>query len=113
LAGKVVWLLLGHIIAFLFAATFMQFLYFAGCYSNRFSRFSIASASGCWNDWQRLTDNLDALVYPWAALWLTARGAIVLGLCVLTSLVLASSHTNRGKPVATHPGESPLAEIGY
>jgi len=30
----------------------------------------------------------------------------------LTSLVLARSHTNRGKLVAAHPsGEGPLAEI--
>ena len=34
LARTVVWLLLGYNIAFLFGATFMQFLYFAGCGSN-------------------------------------------------------------------------------
>jgi 4-amino-4-deoxy-L-arabinose transferase-like glycosyltransferase len=111
LARTVVWLLLGYNIAFLFGATFMQFLYFAGCGSNGFNRFNGASASACWNDWQRLTDNLDVLAYPWAALWLAAGGAIVLGVCVLTSLVLASSHKNRSKLVAAHPsGEGPLAE---
>jgi hypothetical protein len=108
----VFWLLLGYNIAFLFGATFMQFLYFAGCGSNGFNRFNVAAASACWNDWQRLTDNLDVLAYPWAALWLTAAGALVLGLCVLTSLVLARSHTNRSKLVAAYPsGEGPLAEI--
>ena len=112
LARTVLWLLLGYNIAFLFGATFMQFLYFAGCGSNGFNRFNVAAASACWNDWQRLTDNLDVLAYPWAALWLTAAGAIVLGLCVLTSLVLARGHTNRSKLVAAYPsGEGPLAEI--
>jgi hypothetical protein len=100
LARKVVWLLLGYNIAFLFGATFMQFLYFAGCGSNGFNRFNFASASACWNNWQRLTDNLDALAYPWAALWLAAGGAIVIG-SAWTRSVLASNHTNRNKPVAS------------
>jgi hypothetical protein len=38
-----------------------------------------------------LTDNLDALAYPWAALWLAAGGAILLGLCALISSMFASS----------------------
>jgi len=101
LARTVFWLLLGYNIAFLFGATFMQFLYFAGCGSNGFNRFNVAAASACWSDWQRLTDNLDVLAYPWAALWLTAGGAIVLGLCALTSSMLASSDTNRSKLVAS------------
>jgi hypothetical protein len=100
LARTMFWLLLGYNIAFLFGATFMQFLYFAGCGSNGFNRFNVASASACWDDWQRLTDNLDALAYPWAALSLAAGGAIVLGLCALTGSVLASSRTNRSKLVA-------------
>jgi hypothetical protein len=114
LARTVFWLLLGYNIVFLFAATLMQFLYFAGCGSNGFSRFNVGSASACWLDWRRLTDNLDALAYPWAALWLAAGGAIVLGLCALTSLALASSRTNRSKLDAAHRcGEGPLAETGY
>jgi len=67
-------LLLGYNVVFLFGATFMRFLYFAGCGSNR----SIASVSACWNDWQRLIDHLDVLAYPLAALWLVAGGAIAL-----------------------------------
>jgi hypothetical protein len=102
---------LGYNIAFLFGATFMQFLYFAGCGSNGFNRFNVASASACWNDWQRLTVNLDAFAYPWAALWLAAGGAIVLGLCALKSLVLASSHITSRKPVAEYPSGEGLAEI--
>jgi len=101
LARTVFWLLLVYNIVFLFGATFMQFLYFAGCGSNGFNRFNVASASACWNDWQRLTDNLDTLAYPWAALWLAAGGALVLGFCALTSSVLASSHTNRSKLVVS------------
>jgi hypothetical protein len=99
------WLLLGYNIAFLFGATFMQFLFFAGCGANGFNRFSVVSASACWNDWQRLIDNLDVLAYPWAALWLTVGGAIVLGLCALTNLALASGHTNRCKLATAHPSE--------
>jgi len=101
LARTAFWLLLVYNIVFLFGATFMQFLYFAGCGSNGFNRFNVASASACWNDWQRLTDNLDTLAYPWAALWLAAGGALVLGFCALTSSVLASSHTNRSKLVVS------------
>jgi hypothetical protein len=101
LARTVVWLLLAYNIAFLFAATFMQFLYFTGCgRNNGLNRFNVASASACWTDWQRLTENLDAQAYPWAALWLAAGGAILLFLCALTSLVLASSHTKRSELVA-------------
>jgi hypothetical protein len=124
LAWRVVWLLMGYNIAFLFGATFIQFFYFAGCSSNGFnrvlssgfSRFSFAFASNCWNDWQRLTDNLDAFAYPWAALWFAAGGAIVLGLCALTSLVLESSHTiaaNRRRipPVEARSGEDRQAQI--
>jgi hypothetical protein len=101
LARAVFWLLLGYNVAFLFGATYMQFLHFAGCGSNGFNRFNFASASACWNDWQRLTDNLDALAYPGAALWLAAGGAIVLGLCALTRSVLASGFTNSSKRVAS------------
>jgi hypothetical protein len=75
LARTVFWLLLGYNVLFLFGTTFIQYLYFAGCDV----RFSAASASACWNDWRRMTDNLDALAYPVAALWLAAGGAIVLG----------------------------------
>ncbi len=91
LARTVFWLLLGYNIAFLFGATFMQFLYFAGCGSIGTGRFNVAAASACWNDWQRLIDNLDVLAYPWAALWLAAGGAIVLGLCALTSWCLQAA----------------------
>ena len=111
LARTVVWLLLGYNVAFLFGATFMQFLYFAGCGSNGSARFNVASASACWNDWQRLTDNLDVLAYPLAALWLAAGGAIALGWGALASLMLASSHTSNSKLVAAYPsGEGRLAE---
>ena len=92
LARTVVWLLLAYNVAFLFGATFMQFLYFTGCGRNGSIRFNVASASACWNDWQSLADNLDAHAYPWAALWLAAGGAMLLGLCALTSSLLASSH---------------------
>ena len=101
LARTVVWLLLGYNIAFLFGATFMQFLYFAGCGSNGSNRFNIASASTCWNDWQRLTDNLDVLAYPLAAFWLAVGGAIALGWGA--GLLLASSHTSDSQLVAAYP----------
>src|SRR5262249_26213157 len=95
LLWAVFWLLLGYNVAFLFGATFMQYLHFAGCGSNGFNRFNFASASACWTDWQLLTDNLDVLAYPWAALWLAAGGgAVVLGLCVLTGSMLATSPPN-------------------
>jgi hypothetical protein len=101
LVRTVVCLLLAYDIVFLFGATFMQFLSFTGCgLSNFNNRFHVAYASECWNDWQRLTDILDADAYPWAALWLVAGGAMLLGLCLLTSVVLASSRTNRSKVVA-------------
>ena len=101
LARTVVWLLLGYNIAFLFGATFMQFLYFAGCGSNGSNRFNIASASTCWNEWQRLTDNLDVLAYPLAAFWLAVGGAIALGWGA--GLLLASSHTSDSQLVAAYP----------
>jgi hypothetical protein len=106
LARAVFWLLLGYNVAFLFGATFMQYLHFAGCGSNGFNRFNFASASACWNDWQRLTDNLDALAYPWAALWLAAGGAIVLGLCALTRSVRASGYSNSSKRIASSAATS-------
>lgn len=96
-------LLMGYNIVFLFGATFMQFLYFSGCGSNGSVRFSIASAGVCWNDWQRLTDHLDVLAYPMAALWLAAGGAIALGGGSLASLVLAGSNTGGSKLVAAYP----------
>jgi hypothetical protein len=102
LAWTVLWLLMGYNIVFLFGATFMQFLYFAGCGSIGTNRFNIASASACWNDWQRLTDNLDVLAYPLTALWLAAGGAIALGGGVLASLLLASSRTSKSKLVAAY-----------
>ena len=105
LARTVVWLLLGYNVVFLFGATFMQFLYFAGCGSNGSARFNIASASVCWNDWQRLTDNLDALAFPLAAFWLAAGGAIALGWGASASLMLANSHTRSSKPVASYPSD--------
>ena len=101
LARTVVWPLLAYNVAFLFGATFMQFLYFTGCGRNGSNRFNVVSASACWNDWQSLADNLDARAYPWAALWLVAGGAMLLGLCALTSSVLTSSHTNRSELVAS------------
>jgi hypothetical protein len=111
LARAVLWLLISYNIAFLFGATFMQFLYFAGCGSVGTNRFNVASASACWNDWQRLTDNLNVLAYPLAALWLAVGGAIALGAGALISLVLASSRTSNSKLVAAHPfGEGRLAE---
>jgi hypothetical protein len=70
----------------------MQFLYFAGCGSNGATQFKLASASVCRSDWQRLVDNLDALAYPLAALWLAAGGAIVLGWSAWASLGLATSY---------------------
>ena len=78
----------------------MQFLYFAGCASNRnFARFAVASASACWNDWQRLIDNLDVLAYPSAALWLAAGGAIALGWGASASLALANSQTRSSRAI--------------
>jgi hypothetical protein len=87
-------LLLGYNVVFLVGATFMQFLYFSGCGSTGSTRFNVASSSACWNDWQRLTDNLDALAYPLAALWLAAGGAIALGWSAWASLTRANSHTS-------------------
>jgi hypothetical protein len=79
LAGTAILFLLGYNIVFLFGATFMQFLYFAGCGSNGSNRFNIVLASACWNDWRGLTHNLDTLAYPLTALWLAAGGVIALG----------------------------------
>ena len=98
LARTVFCLLLGYNVVFLFGATFMQFLYFAGCGSNGSDRFNVASASACLNDWQRLTDNLDALAYPLAALWLAAGGAIVLG-WGMVSLAVVNSQARNGRAV--------------
>jgi hypothetical protein len=103
LARTVFWLLMGYNIAFLLGATLMQFLYFAGCGSIGTDRFNVAAASSCWNDWQRLIDNLDILAYPLAALLLVAGGAAALGWGALASLVLRSSHTNGSKLVAVPP----------
>jgi hypothetical protein len=124
LAGTVVWILLGYNIVFLFGATFMQFLYFAGCGSNGSRRFNIVSASACWNDSPRLIHNLDALAYPLTALWLAAGGVIAVGWGVLTSLLNVSSDKNCTKLVSTsirwgrlaegayaRPGSCPLREI--
>jgi hypothetical protein len=111
LARTVVWLLMGYNVAFLFGATFMQFLYFAGCGSNGSFRFDVATASVCWNDWQRLTDNLDVLAYPLAAFWLAVGGAVALGGGALAGLLLASSRTSDSKLVAEYPsGQDRLAE---
>jgi hypothetical protein len=100
LARTIALLLLGYNVVFLFGATYMQFLYFAGCGSNGSVRFNVASASACWNDWQRLIDNLDALAYPLTAFWLAAGGAIALASGASVSLVLASSDTSSRKLVA-------------
>jgi 4-amino-4-deoxy-L-arabinose transferase-like glycosyltransferase len=105
LARTVFCLLLGYNVAFLFGATFMQFLYFAGCGSNGSARFNIASASVCWNDWQRLTDNLDAFAFPLAAFWLAAGGAIALGLGASASLMFANSHRTISKPVSSYSSD--------
>jgi hypothetical protein len=105
LARTVFCLLLGYNVAFLFGATFMQFLYFAGCGSNGSARFNIASASMCWNDWQRLTDNLDAFAFPLAAFWLAAGGAIALGLGASASLMFANSHRTISKPVSSYSSD--------
>jgi hypothetical protein len=86
-------LLLSYNIAFLLGATFMQFLYFAGCGSNGSNRFNIAFASACWQDWQRLRDNLDVLAYPLTASWLAAGGVIALSCGALASLALARPYS--------------------
>jgi hypothetical protein len=86
LARALVWLLLGYNVAFLFVATFMQLLYFAGCGSNGSNRFNFAAASICWNDWQSLIDNLTVLAYPLTALSFAAGGLAALLWGVLTSL---------------------------
>jgi hypothetical protein len=82
LTRTMVWVLLGYNVVFLFAATFMQFPHFAGCDD----QFDVGSAIACWSDWKRLTENIDVLAYPRAALWLTAGGAIALGLAATVSL---------------------------
>jgi hypothetical protein len=100
-------LLLSYNVAFLFGAIFMQFLYFAGCASNGNSaRFSVASASECWSDWLRLTDNLDALAYPSAALWLAGGGAIALAWGASASLAFSNSQKKRSSK-AIEPSVSP------
>jgi len=81
----------------------MQFLYFAGCGSNGSARFNVASASVCWNDWQHLTDNVEALAFPLAAFWLAAGGAIALGWGASASLILTNSHTKSSNLVASYP----------
>jgi hypothetical protein len=110
LARTMFWLLMGYNIVFLFGATFMQFVYFAGCGGNGTNRFNVASASTCWNDWRRLTDNLDVIAYPRAALWLAAGGAIALGGGALASLALAGSHISGSKLVAAYGPKGCLAE---
>src|SRR5262249_14689837 len=84
-------LLLGYNVAFLFGATFLQFLHFAGCDSKDSARFNFASAGACLNDWQRLIENLDVLAYPLAALWLAVVAAVALGWCALASLTLQTA----------------------
>ena len=64
-----------------------------------FARFNFASAGACWNDWQRLIDNLDVLAYPLAALWLAAGGAIALGWGALASLAFANSQTRSSRAI--------------
>ena len=86
LGRTVFFVLLGYSVVFLFAATFMQFLYFAGCGSNGPARFNIAAASDCWGDWQRLRGNLDVFAYPLAALWFAVVGAVTLGALALLAL---------------------------
>jgi 4-amino-4-deoxy-L-arabinose transferase-like glycosyltransferase len=86
LARTAIWLLLAYNVVFLFGTTFMLFLYFAGCNT----RFTVASASACWNDRQRLIETLDVLAYPLAACWLAAGGAIVLCWGAALSLALAN-----------------------
>jgi hypothetical protein len=46
-----------------------------------------------------LIDNLDALAYPLAALWLAAGGAIVLAWGATASLVLANSQTRSSRAI--------------
>jgi hypothetical protein len=87
------WVLLSYSIVFLFGATFMQFLYFAGCGSNGSQRFDVASASACWNHWQYLSGNLDTLAYPLTAFCFAAAGGIALGWGALVRLVPANNHT--------------------
>jgi hypothetical protein len=101
LTRTVFWLLLGYNVVFLFGATFMQFLYYAGCGSNGSARFDIASASLCWNDWQRLTDHLDVLAFPLVAFGLIAGGAIALGWGAC--LMLVNSHTRNSHLAASYP----------
>jgi hypothetical protein len=86
LMRTVVCLLLGYNVVFLFGAMFMQFSYFAGCETS----INVAFASACWNDWQRMIENLDVLAYPMTALWLAAGGAIVLAWGAAVSLALAN-----------------------
>jgi hypothetical protein len=103
-ARTVFYFLLSYNFAFLFGATFMQFLFFAGCGSySRSARFSIAAAGVCWNGWPRLIANLDVFAYPLAALWLAVAAAIVLGLCVIASLALACNRTEGSKALCTTP----------
>ena len=101
LACRASGLLLGYSVLFLFSATFMQFLYFAGCGSNGSNRFDFASAAACWYDWHRLADNLEVLAYPLAALCLAAAGAVALGWVALASLVLANRISLRRSPAYT------------
>jgi 4-amino-4-deoxy-L-arabinose transferase-like glycosyltransferase len=101
LLSTVTGLFFGYSIVFLFGATFMQFLYFAGCGSNGSKRFDFVSAEGCWYDWGRLADNLDMLAYPRAALWLAAGGAVALGWGALASLALANNQTRSTEWVAS------------
>jgi len=108
LVRPVVWLLLGYNVVFLFGVTFLQFLYFAGCGSNGSARFNVASARMCWNDWQRLTDNLDLFAFPLAAFSLVAGGAIALGWGTLASLMLANGHTKSIKQVKSSPSVEPF-----
>jgi 4-amino-4-deoxy-L-arabinose transferase-like glycosyltransferase len=91
--------LLGYNVVFLFGATLMQFVYFAGCGSDGSPRFDIASASACWSDWQGLRSNLSALAYPLAAFWLAAGGAIALSFSAWASLTMANGYTGSGRAI--------------
>jgi hypothetical protein len=104
--GTVFCLLLAYSVVFLFGATFMQFLYFAGCSSNGSMRFDFASAAACWHDWQHSAENLDVLAYPVTALWLLAGGASAFGWAALASLTLAE-RISFERPPALRPASGP------
>ena len=103
LARTVFWTLLAYNVVFLFGATLMQFVYFAGCGSDGSSHFDVASVSACWGGWQSLIDNLSVLTYPRTAFLLAAAAASALAWSMWASFPVVTSRKRWSSLRDGHP----------